>query len=232
MAEGWQAWLAHSLRHLDWHDIGQAGLDTLAMLGASLACTVLLGLPLGLLLFHTGTARGGPRRGAYRLLSAVVNVIRSLPFIILLIVMIPLSILITGTSLGTLGAIPPLVAGCTPFFARLVETALREVDPSLLEAAQSLGARPWQVVWLALLPEARPGLIAAVTVTAIVLVDYTAMAGVVGGGGLGDLAVRYGYQRFQTDVMVVTVLLLIVLVQALQMSGDRLVRHFSQRLRH
>ena len=137
--------------------------------------------------------------------------------------------MITGTSLGVRGTIPPLVVGCTPFFARLVETALREVDRGLVEASQAMGGSIRQIIWHTLLPEARTGLLAAVTVTAIVLVDYTAMAGVIGGGGLGDLAIRFGYQRFQTDVMVVTVLLLIVLVQALQMGGDRLVRHFTRR---
>jgi len=159
----------------------------------------------------------------------VVNILRSLPFIILLIVLIPVTTLITGPSLGVAGAIPPLVVGCTPFFARLVETALREVDRGLVEATQSMGATTWQIIWHTLLPESRPGLIAAVTVTAIVLVDYTAMAGVIGGGGLGDLAIRFGYQRFQTDVMVVTVALLVLLVQGLQMTGDRLVSHYSRR---
>ena len=163
------------------------------------------------------------------MLSLAVNVLRSLPFIILLIVMIPLTLLLAGTSLGVAGAIPPLVVGATPFFARLVETALREVDRGIVEATQSMGATTSQIIWNALLPEARPGIIAAVTVTAITLVSYTAMAGVVGAGGLGDLAIRFGYQRFQTDVMVVTVVLLLVLVQILQMLGDRLVVHYSRK---
>ncbi|MGY4533119.1 D-methionine transport system permease protein [Pseudomonas sp. TE3786] len=217
------------LANIDWSEIAQACLDTLSMLGAALGFTVLLGLPLGVLLFLTGQRRLHASPKVYRLLSVVANVLRSMPFIILLIVLIPLTTVIAGTSLGVPGAIPPLVVGCTPFFARLVESALREVDRGLLEAVQSMGASTRQIIFLTLLPEARTGLIAAVTVTAIVLVDYTAMAGVVGGGGLGDLAIRFGYQRFQTDVMVVTVLLLIVLVQTLQMSGDRLVRHYTRR---
>ncbi|WP_447590874.1 methionine ABC transporter permease [Aquipseudomonas campi] len=217
------------LVNIDWSEIAQACLDTLSMLGAALGFTVLLGLPLGVLLYLTGQRQLLASPLVYRLLSVVANVLRSMPFIILLIVLIPLTTLITGTSLGVAGAIPPLVIGCTPFFARLVETALREVDRGLVEATQSMGASTWQIVWHTLLPEARTGLIAAITVTSIVLVDYTAMAGVVGGGGLGDLAIRFGYQRFQTDVMVVTVLLLILLVQALQVSGDRLVRHFTRR---
>jgi D-methionine transport system permease protein len=147
----------------------------------------------------------------------------------LLIIMIPFTVFITGTSLGVAGAIPPLVVGATPFFARLVETALREVDRGIIEATQAMGASTQQIVIKALLPEAMPGILAAVTVTAITLVSYAAMSGVIGGGGLGDLAIRFGYQRFQTDVMVVTVLLLLVLVQVLQMVGDKLVQHFSRR---
>ena len=138
-------------------------------------------------------------------------------------------VLITGTSLGVAGAIPPLVVGATPFFARLVETALREVDRGIIEATQAMGATTRQIITNALLPEARPGIFAAITVTAITLVSYTAMAGVVGAGGLGDLAIRFGYQRFQTDVMVVTVVLLLVLVQVLQTVGDKLVVHFSRK---
>lgn len=212
-----------------WYEIWLATLDTLLMLGGSLLFTVLLGLPLGVLLFLTGPRQLFEHRPLYALLSFVVNMLRSLPFIILLIVMIPFTVLITGTSLGVAGAIPPLVAGAAPFFARLVETALREVDRGIIEATQAMGATTRQIIFSALLPEARPGIIAAVTVTAITLVSYTAMAGVVGAGGLGDLAIRFGYQRFQTDVMVVTVVLLLVLVQILQSIGDRLVTHFSRK---
>lgn len=215
--------------NLDWYEIGIAGLDTLLMLGGSLLFTVLLGLPLGVLLFLCGSQQLLANRPLYGLLSLLVNLLRSLPFIILLIVMIPVTLLLAGTSLGVAGAIPPLVAGATPFFARLVETALREVDRGIIEATQAMGATTRQIVWNALLPEARPGIIAAVTVTAITLVSYTAMAGVVGAGGLGDLAIRFGYQRFQTDVMVITVVLLLALVQVLQSLGDRLVVHFSRK---
>ena len=214
--------------HIDWYEIGLASLDTLLMLGGSLLFTVLLGLPLGVLLFLCGPRQLFDNRGLYALLSLLVNVLRSLPFIILLIVMIPLTLLLTGTSLGVAGAIPPLVAGATPFFARLVETALREVDRGIIEATQAMGASTRQIIFRALLPEARPGIIAAITVTAITLVSYTAMAGVVGAGGLGDLAIRFGYQRFQTDVMLVTVVLMLLLVQLLQSLGDRLVQHYSR----
>ncbi len=217
------------LANIDWYEIWLATLDTFLMLGGSLLFTVLLGLPLGVLLFLTGPRQLFEQKAVYGLLSLLVNVLRSLPFIILLIVMIPFTVFITGTSLGVAGAIPPLVVGATPFFARLVETALREVDRGILEATQAMGATTGQIIWNALLPEARPGIFAAITVTAITLVSYTAMAGVVGAGGLGDLAIRFGYQRFQTDVMVVTVVLLLVLVQILQTVGDKLVVHFSRK---
>jgi len=216
------------LTSMDWAEIGWAGVDTLLMLGGSLLFTLLLGLPLGVLLFlfDRGQLLAAPR--VHALLALVVNVLRSLPFVILLIVLIPFTLLITGTSLGVAGAIPPLVVGATPFFARLVETALRGVDRGIVEAGLAMGASPRQIVWQALLPEALPGLLSAATVTAITLVSYTAMSGVIGGGGLGDLAIRFGYQRFQTEVMVVTVALLLLLVQLLQMLGDWLVRRHSR----
>ncbi|MCD4864276.1 methionine ABC transporter permease [Pseudomonas sp. PLB05] len=215
--------------NIDWAEIWQATQDTLAMLGWSMLFTLILGLPLGVLLFLTSRRQLLEQPLVYGILSFVVNVLRSVPFIILLILMIPITVWLIGTSLGVEGAIPPLVVGAAPFFARLVETALREVDRGIIEATQAMGASLWQIVTRTLLSEALPGLIAATTVTAIALVSYTAMAGVIGGGGLGDLAIRFGYQRFQTDVMVVTVLLLLVLVQVLQMVGDRLVAHFSRR---
>jgi len=217
------------LVNVDWYDIGLATLDTLLMLGGSLFFTVLLGLPLGVLLFLTGPGQLFANKKLHGVLGVVVNMVRSLPFIILLIVMIPLTLMLVGTSLGVMGAIPPLVVGATPFFARLVETALREVDRGSIEAAQAMGASPRQVITSALLPEALPGIIAATTFTAVVLVSYTAMAGVVGAGGLGDLAIRFGYQRFQTDVMLVRVVLLLMMVQVLQMLGDYFVVKFSRR---
>ena len=221
--------LASWLPNVDWQEIGYAGLDTLNMLGGATLFTVLLGLPLGVLLFLTGPRQLLEQRALYAVLSLLVNVLRSVPFVILLILMIPLTVLITGTSLGVAGAIPPLVVGATPFFARLVETALREVDRGIIEATQAMGASTLQIIFRALLPEALPGLIAAATVTAITLVSYTAMSGLIGGGGLGDLAVRYGYQRYQPDVMAVTVILLLILVQILQSTGDKLVVHFSRK---
>nr|WP_314899732.1 methionine ABC transporter permease [uncultured Deefgea sp.] len=215
--------------NIDWAEIGLATLDTLTMLGGSLLFTLILGLPLGILLFLTSKRQLLEQPYVYGILSFIVNILRSVPFVILLIIMIPFTVLLTGTSLGVAGAIPPLVVGATPFFARLVETALREVDRGIIEATQAMGASTSQIVFKALLPEAMPGMMAAITVTAITLVSYAAMSGVIGGGGLGDLAIRFGYQRFQTDVMVVTVVLLLVLVQVLQMVGDRLVIHFSRK---
>jgi D-methionine transport system permease protein len=218
-----------SASNIDWSEIGQATIDTLAMLGGSMVLTIALGLPLGVVLFLTGKGQMLENRLANGALSLLVNILRSVPFVILLIVMIPLTVALVGTSLGVAGAIPPLVVGAAPFFARLVETALREVDRGVIEASFAMGAKRRQVVLGALLPEALPGLVAAATVTAVALVSYTAMAGVVGAGGLGDLAIRFGYQRFQTDVMIVTVVLMLVLVQALQMVGDAVVRRVSHR---
>lgn len=215
--------------NIDWTIVAEAAGDTMLMLVASLAITIVLGLPLGVALYATGRGRILENRILNAILSFVVNVLRSVPFIILLIVMLPVTVLLVGTSLGVAGAIPPLVVGAAPFYARLVETALREVERGMIEATQAMGGTTWQIVRRVLLPEALPGLIAGATVTAIALVGYTAMAGVVGAGGLGDLAIRFGYQRFQTDVMVVTVVLLLVIVQILQVLGDRWVARVSHR---
>jgi len=209
---------------VNWPEIGEATVDTLTMLGVSMLFTVLLGLPLGVLLYVSAPGQLRARPRLYAVLSFLVNVLRSLPFVILLIVLMPFTLLVVGTSIGVAGAIVPLVVGAAPFFARLVENVLREVDHGVIEASQSMGARLSHIVFKVLLPEALPGLIGAATVTAVALVGYTAMSGVIGGGGLGDLAVRYGYQRFQTEVMVVTVVLLLALVQGVQSAGDRLVR--------
>jgi len=217
------------LANVDWGDILAASEATVLMLAGSLVLTVAIGLPLGVALFLTDKGELLEQRWVRGGLSFVVNVLRSVPFIILLFVMIPFTVALVGTSLGIAGAIPPLVVSAAPFFARLVESALRAVDRGVVEAAQAMGATPRQIILGALLPEAKPGLTAAVTVTAVALVSYTAMAGVVGAGGLGDLAVRFGYQRFQTDVMVVTVVLLLVLVQIIQMIGDFVTARFSRR---
>jgi D-methionine transport system permease protein len=198
------------------------------MLGGSLALTVLIGLPLGVLLYLTGKGQLRAMPKLYGLTALVVNVLRSVPFIILMIVLMPVTYFLVGTKLGIRGAIPPLVIGAAPFFARLVETALREVHDGVIEAAQAMGASTWQIVRHVLLPEARAGIAAGITVTAIALVGYTAMGGAIGSGGLGDLAYRYGYLSYESDYMVVTVVLLIVLVQGLQVIGDRVVARLSR----
>lgn len=213
----------------DWSELGRACVDTLLMLGGSLLLTVLIGLPLGVLLYLTGSGQLRPMPRLHAVASLLVNILRSVPFIILMIVLMPVTYFLVGTKLGIRGAIPPLVIGAAPFFARLVETALREVQQGVIEASQAMGASLWQIVRHVLLPEARGGIFAGITVTAIALVGYTAMGGAIGSGGLGDLAYRYGYLSYKSDYMVVTVALLVVLVQLLQMIGDRVVARYKQR---
>lgn len=215
--------------NVNWPLIAEASIDTLLMTGFSLLFTVLIGLPLGIILFLTSQKQMLDNAPVYQTLSLVVNVLRSVPFLILLIVMIPMTRVLAGTSLGVQGAIPPLVASAAPFFARLVENVLRELDPGVTEACRAMGANSRQTVTMALLPEATTGIVAATIVTAIALVGYSAMSGVIGGGGLGDLALRFGYQRYQTDVMVVTVVILVVMVQVLQVVGDRLVARLNRK---
>jgi D-methionine transport system permease protein len=219
-----------------WPEIREGTVDTLIMTGVSLLFTVLIGLPLGVTLFLTGWSQRSGRVAVarlqfwiYSLLSFLVNVLRSVPFLILLILLIPATRAIVGTSLGVQGSIPPLVIAASPFFARLIENLLREVDRGVFEACRSMGATTRQIVIWALLPETFPGILAAIVVTAVALVGYSAMSGVIGGGGLGDLAVRYGYQRFNTPVMLVTVAILVVIVQVIQVLGDRLVARFTHR---
>ncbi len=208
--------------NVDWPLIAEATTDTLLMTGFSLLFTIIIGLPLGVVLFLTAKGQLMENRVLYQTLSLLVNILRSVPFLILLIVMIPLTRVLAGTPFGVAGAIPPLVASAAPFFARLVENALKELDPGVSEACRAMGADPKQTVMMALLPEATTGILAAIVITAITLVGYSAMSGVIGGGGLGDLALRFGYQRYQSDVMLVTVVILVVLVQLLQMFGDKL----------
>ncbi|MFB9696229.1 methionine ABC transporter permease [Amorphoplanes digitatis] len=199
------------------------------MVGCAALLTAVGGLLLGILLVLTD--RGGllaaPPLNA--LLGLIVNVGRSLPFIILLVAVIPFTRAVVGTTIGTTAAIVPLTIGAIPFYARIVETAIREVPGDVVSAAVAMGASRRQIVGKVLLREARPGLVAGLTITVVALVGYSAMAGVVGGGGLGDLAIRYGYQRFETEVMIATVVLLVVFVQAIQTLGDLVVRRLSHR---
>jgi len=197
-----------------------ATLETLSMVLLSTGFTVLLGLPLGVILVVTSKGHLLENQILNSLLSYIVNIARSLPFIILMIFIIPFTRLVVGTSIGTRAAIVPLVVAAIPFFARIVESALKEVDGGVIEAAIAMGASPLQIIVRVLIPEALPSLILGTTITIINLLGYSAMAGAVGGGGIGDLAIRYGYHRFQTDVMLMTILVLIVLVQGIQSSGN------------
>ncbi|CAG2143310.1 MULTISPECIES: methionine ABC transporter permease [Cupriavidus] len=203
--------------------------ETLLMVGISGVVGALFGVPLGVLLHLTN--RGGVLSHPLfnRTIGVVVNAVRSIPFIILLVVVIPFTRFIVGSSIGTTAAVVPLTIAAVPFIARLVEAALREVDKGLVEAAQAMGATTRQIVWKVLLPEAMPGIVAGLTITFVSLVGYSAMAGAIGGGGLGDLGIRYGYQRYITEVMVAVVIILIVFVQAVQSFGDWLVRRISHR---
>ena len=203
--------------------------QTVEMTLASGLISLLLGLPLAILLVATAPGGLRPMRLLNRLLGGVVNAVRSLPFIVLLVALIPLTRLIAGTSIGTEAAIVPLALAATPYFARVAEVSLREVDRGVIEAVQAMGGSRLAVIVEVLLPEALPGLISGFTVTLVTLVGASAMAGAIGAGGLGDLAIRYGYQRFQTGVMIAVVAILVVLVSGLQWVGDRAARHVDRR---
>ena len=207
----------------------QATWETLYMVGVSLFLATALGLPLGVLLATSGRGELLEAPLFQKLIGPIVNATRSVPFIILAVAIIPFTRLIVGTSIGTSAAIVPLTVAAIPFIARIIEGAIREVDSGLTEAAQAMGARPLQVVTKVLLPEALPGIIHGLTLTAVTLIGYSAMVGAVGAGGLGDLGIRYGYQRFRPDVMALVVITLIVVVQAVQMFGDRLARKADKR---
>lgn len=199
--------------------------ETLLMVFMSTFFSIVLGLPLGTLLFCYSTIK--PHRTISRIISSFINIFRSIPFIILLVALIPFTRLIVGTSIGIFAATVPLIIGATPLFARLVDNVYRNLPYGLIEAGLSMGASTTQTFRLILIPEAMPALIQSITVTAITLVNYSAMAGTVGGGGLGDLAIRFGYQRFDVSIMLATVVILIIIVQLIQIAGDRLAAHFS-----
>lgn len=207
----------------------QATVETLQMVGVSAVLTALLGLPLGLLLHATSPGGLTPRPALASALGVVVNIGRSLPFIILAIALIPLTRALVGTSLGWEAAVVPLTLGAVPFYARLVETAVREVDPGKVEAARVMGSTRRKILGAVLVPEALPGLVSGMTVTVIALIAYSAMAGAIGAGGLGFLAISYGYQRFNTPVMVVCIVLIVVIVQVVQVLGDQAARRFDHR---
>lgn len=207
------------------YDLLLATGETVYMVALSTLLSVILGLPLGTALYCTTKIKPHPYIAG--ILAGFINFSRSIPFIILMIAIIPLTRLIVGSSIGINAAIVPLTLGAAPFFARLVDNAYRNLPQGFIETGFSMGATTWQMIRHILLPEALPSFIQAITVTAIALVNYSAMAGTVGGGGLGDLAIRYGYQRFNVSIMLATLLILVIMVQLLQMLGDRFAKHFT-----
>lgn len=209
------------------YEVGIATGQTLYMVGISTFFAMLIGLPLGTILFSSHAVKPSPK--LFHALSSVINIARSIPFIILLVALIPVTRLLIGTSIGIHAAVVPLTLGAAPFFARLVDNAYRSLPHGLIEAGFAMGTSSRQMIFHILLPEARPALMQAITVTAITLVNYSAMAGTVGGGGLGDLAIRHGYQRFDLSIMITTVTILIFIVQALQWMGDRYVKILNKK---
>jgi D-methionine transport system permease protein len=206
--------------------------ETLYMVAVSALIATLFGLPLGVFLATSGKGELFAAPWINRVLGVIVNATRSTPFIILVVAIIPFTRLIAGTSIGTNAAIVPLTIAATPFIARLIEGAIREVDQGLIEAARAFGATPLQIVLKVLIPEALPGIVLGLTLAIVSLLGFSAMVGAVGGGGLGDLGIRYGYQRFMPEMMLAVVVVLIVLVQAVQSIGDRLARRLNKRIRH
>ncbi|KGM31704.1 methionine ABC transporter permease [Inquilinus limosus] len=211
--------------------LADAAWATLYMVAVSAAIGTLLGGPIGIWLATSGKGELFAAPAANRVAGLVVNATRSTPFIILVVAIIPFTRLIAGTSIGTTAAIVPLTIACVPFIARIIEAAVREVDQSLVEAAKAMGATPLQIVRKVLVPEAMPAIVLGLTLTVVSLIGYSAMVGAVGGGGLGDLGIRYGYQRFMPEMMAAVVVVLILFVQAVQMAGDRLARRVNKRQR-
>ena len=203
-----------------WPDILKAFGETMYMIGISLTVAIVIGLPLGIVLFITDRGLFLENRIIKGILGFIVNMVRSIPFIILLVALIPLTKLLVDSTIGPAAASVSLSVAAIPFFARIVETSLREIDKGVIEAAVAVGATPWMIIKDVLLPEAKSSIVQGVTMTIISLVAYSAMAGVVGGGGIGDLAIRFGYYRYDNTIMVVTVVILIVLVQIIQQLGD------------
>lgn len=204
-------------------------LETLAMVGVAGGIAVIIGIPLGVILIVTARGAMLQNLAVNHVLGVIINATRSVPFVILMVAIIPFTRWVAQTSIGTAAAIVPLSVAAIPFMARIAENAMREVDSGLITAARAMGASPLQIICKVLLPEALPGLVAATIVTIVSLIGYSAMAGAIGGGGLGDLGIRYGYQRFLPEVMLAVVLVLIALVQAVQSLGDWLVRRMSHR---
>ncbi len=203
--------------------------DTIYMVILSTLFAYIIGLPLGVILVISSPGHIRPNPWVERSLGTIINIFRSAPFIILLVALIPFTRLLLGTTIGTTAAVVPLVISAAPFVARIVETSLKEVPYGVIEAALSMGASPWQIITKILLPESKSSLILGVAITTISVIGYTAMAGTVGGGGLGDLAIQYGYNRFRTDIMIVTVIILVLIVQGIQSLGTKLAAKLAHR---
>lgn len=217
------------LENVNWGNMWQATVETLYMSALAVLATFILGVLLGLILYMTDKGNMWENNPIHLVAAAIVNVFRSIPFIILIILLVPFTTFIVGTMLGPSAALPALVIGAAPFYARLVEIGLREVDKGVIEASQSMGANQWHIIFKVLIPESLPALISGITVTAITLVSYTAMAGVIGAGGLGDLAFREGYQRSNPDVTLVATAAILVIVMILQWIGDRIIYRIDKR---
>ena len=204
-------------------------LDTLQMTVISTIMAMIIGIPLGVVLVVTSKGHILENAALNKILGAIVNATRSIPFIILMVAIIPFTRMVVGTSIGTTAACVPLTLAAIPFLARLIETSIKDIQFGVIEAAQSMGASPFQIIRKVLLPEALPTIIDNVTVLIVNLIGYSAMAGAIGGGGLGDIAIRYGYQRFQGDIMLATIIILIIMVQVIQMSGDGLSKAMNKK---
>lgn len=204
-------------------------LDTLLMVGVSAFVAFLIGLPMAVVLVSTSEQGIYPSKRIQQSLGWVVNVTRSIPFLILMVALIPITRWIVGTSYGVWAAVVPLTLAATPFFARIAEVSLREVDHGLIEAAQAIGCNRKQIIWHVLLPEALPGIVAGFTVTLVTMINSSAIAGAIGAGGLGDIAYRYGYQRFDMQIMLTVIVVLVVIVMLVQATGDHIARHLDKR---
>lgn len=204
-------------------------IDTLLMVGVSAFFALLIGLPMAVILVNTSEYGIYPSKSINQSLGWLVNMTRSVPFLILMVALIPLTRLIVGTSYGVWAAVVPLTIAATPFFARIAEVSLREVDQGLIEAAQAMGCNRKQIVWYVLLPEALPGIVAGFTVTLVTMINSSAIAGAIGAGGLGDIAYRYGYQRFDMQIMLAVIVVLIILVMLVQLAGDTLANQLDKR---
>ncbi|MEH7418938.1 methionine ABC transporter permease [Neobacillus drentensis] len=221
--------IKHYLPNVDWLIMWEETKNTLYMAGISVIATFILGTLLGLVLFLTSKGNLWENRPINAVISAIVNIFRSIPFIILIVLLIPLTTLLVGTMIGENAALPSLIIGAAPFYARMVEIGLREIDKGVIEAARSMGATTGTIIWKVLLPESMPALISGITVTAIALVGYTAMAGAIGAGGLGNLAYNYGFQRNQNDVTLMATVIILIIVFVIQFIGDFITSKLDKR---